>query len=35
MEQIFIVKIGGNVIDDENNLSTFLKILLQLRVRKF
>jgi acetylglutamate kinase len=25
MEQIFIVKIGGNVIDDEKNLSAFLK----------
>jgi acetylglutamate kinase len=25
MEELFIIKIGGNVIDDENNLSAFLK----------
>lgn len=25
MEQLFVIKIGGNVIDDENNLSAFLK----------
>jgi acetylglutamate kinase len=25
MEQLFIIKIGGNVIDDEKNLSAFLK----------
>ena len=25
MDQLFVIKIGGNVIDDENNLSTFLK----------
>ncbi len=25
MEQLFIIKIGGNVIDDEKNLSVFLK----------
>lgn len=25
MEQLFVIKIGGNVIDDESNLSAFLK----------
>ncbi len=25
MEQLFVIKIGGNIIDDENNLSAFLK----------
>ena len=25
MEQLFVIKIGGNVIDDDNNLSAFLK----------
>lgn len=25
MEQLFVIKIGGNVIDDEKNLSSFLK----------
>ena len=25
MEQLFVIKIGGNIIDDENKLSSFLK----------
>jgi acetylglutamate kinase len=34
MEQIFIIKIGGNVIDDENNLSAFLKNFAAIKGKK-
>jgi acetylglutamate kinase len=34
MEQLFVIKIGGNVIDDENNLSAFLKNFAAIKGRK-
>lgn len=34
MEQLFIIKIGGNVIDDENNLSAFLKNFAAIQAKK-
>ena len=34
MEQLFVIKIGGNVIDDENNLSSFLKEFSTIKAKK-
>ncbi|HEY8402220.1 MAG TPA: acetylglutamate kinase [Cytophagaceae bacterium] len=34
MERLFVVKIGGNVIDDENKLSQFLKDFAQIKENK-
>lgn len=34
MERLFIIKIGGNVIDDENNLSAFLSDFAAINVKK-
>jgi acetylglutamate kinase len=34
MEQLFVVKIGGNIIDDEKNLSAFLKDLAEIKAKK-
>ncbi len=32
--KLFVIKIGGNVIDDENNLSAFLKIFASITAKK-
>ena len=34
MEKIFVIKIGGNVIDDKNNLSSFLKDVAAVKGKK-
>lgn len=34
MENLFVIKIGGNVIDDEKNLSSFLDILAGIKGKK-
>src|SRR5688572_28179919 len=34
MEKLFIIKIGGNVLDNEANLQTFLKDFSSIRERK-
>jgi len=34
MEQLFIIKIGGNVIDDEENLSSFLNTVAAIKGKK-
>lgn len=34
MESLFVIKIGGNIVDDENKLSSFLQSFAQLKGRK-
>jgi acetylglutamate kinase len=34
MEQLFVIKIGGNVIDDENNLAVFLQNFSSVKAKK-
>lgn len=34
MNRLFIIKIGGNIIDDEENLSSFLKDFVQIKEKK-
>jgi len=34
MDQLFVIKIGGNVIDDENNLSAFLQNFAAINAKK-
>jgi acetylglutamate kinase len=34
MEQLFVIKIGGNVIDDEKNLAAFLKNFVSIKAKK-
>jgi acetylglutamate kinase len=34
MEQLFVIKIGGNVIDDENNLAAFLQNFSSVKAKK-
>ena len=34
MEQLFVIKIGGNVIDDEKNLSSFLQDFAYIKAKK-
>ncbi|MBI1781474.1 MAG: acetylglutamate kinase, partial [Sphingobacteriales bacterium] len=34
MELLFVIKIGGNIVDDENKLSSFLQSFAQLNGRK-
>jgi len=34
MEQLYVIKIGGNVIDDEDKLSSFLKSFVEIQTQK-
>ena len=34
MEQLYVIKIGGNVIDDEDKLSSFLKSFAEIQTQK-
>ena|SRR5665647_930809 len=34
MEQLFVIKIGGNVIDDEKNLAAFLQNFASIKAKK-